>query len=84
MTATPPDPDPADTPAVANGGGVEPGDTPPDSAQTSGTNNQDPPATRRFTPTTIASLIVVGVLAAIFLVVAVIYLLQIMGVMDRW
>jgi hypothetical protein len=78
MTATPPDPDPADTPAVANGGGVEPGDTP------SGTNNQDPPATRRFTPTTIASLIVVGALAAIFLVVAVIYLLQIMGVMDRW
>lgn len=84
MTALPPDPDPADTPAVADGGSVEPGDTPPDSAQTSGSSNQDPPARRRFTPTSVAALIVIGVLCVIFLTVAVVYLLQLFGVLDRW
>ncbi|MEU4741733.1 DUF6480 family protein, partial [Actinosynnema sp. NPDC023658] len=31
MTATPPDPDPARTPGLEPGGGVAPGETPPDS-----------------------------------------------------
>jgi hypothetical protein len=83
MTALPPDPDPAE-PSIASGGGVEPGDTPPDSAQTSASSNQDPPPRRRFTPITIAALIAVGVLFAIFLTVAVLYGLQVAGLMDRW
>jgi hypothetical protein len=84
MTALPPDPDPATSAAVAKGGGVEPGDTPPDSAQTSASANQDPPPRRRFTPTMIAGMIAVGVLFAIFLTVAVLYGLQVAGLMDRW
>jgi hypothetical protein len=84
MTALPPDPDPADAPAVDAGGGVEAGDTPPDSAQTSASANQDPPPRSRFTPTMVATLIAVGVLFAIFLTVSVLYFLQVMGVMDRW
>lgn len=84
MTALPPDPDPSATAAVADGGGVEPGDTPPDSAQTSASANQNPPPRRRFTPITIAAMIAVGVLFAIFLTVAVLYGLQVAGVMERW
>jgi hypothetical protein len=84
VTALPPDPDPADTPAIADGGGVEPGDTPPDSAQTSGSSNQDPPARRRFTPTSVAALIAIGVFVAVFLAVAVVYLLQVLGVLNAW
>ena len=83
MTAVPPDPDPLDTPAL-DGGGVEPGDTPPDSGQTSASANQDPPPRRTLTPMTVAAMIGVGIVAAIFLTVAVLYFLQVIGVMDRW
>ncbi|MCW2519093.1 MAG: hypothetical protein JWR46_1712 [Mycobacterium sp.] len=82
MTALPPDPDPAETPAVAHG--VDPGDTPPDSAQTSATSNQDPPPRRRMEPTTVVAMITIGVLFVIFLTVAVVYLLQVAGVIARW
>ncbi|WP_018687210.1 DUF6480 family protein [Actinokineospora enzanensis] len=34
MTAMPPDPDPYRTPGLEPGGGVRPGDTPPDSGST--------------------------------------------------
>ena len=83
MTALPPDPDPATTGGVA-GGGVEPGETPPDSGSTSASANQDPPPTRRFTPAAIAGLVVAGILFAVFLIVAVLYGLQVAGLMDRW
>ncbi|RSD11609.1 DUF6480 family protein [Amycolatopsis eburnea] len=42
MTATPPDPDPRRTPDLEPGGGVAPGSTPPDSAQTSGLSHPQP------------------------------------------
>ncbi|MET8849240.1 DUF6480 family protein [Amycolatopsis sp. NPDC004625] len=42
MTATPPDPDPYRTPDLEPGGGVPPGSTPPDSAQTSGLSHPQP------------------------------------------
>ncbi len=42
MTATPPDPDPGRTPDLEAGGGVPPGSTPPDSAQTSGLSHPQP------------------------------------------
>ncbi|MDP9167383.1 MAG: DUF6480 family protein [Actinomycetota bacterium] len=83
MTALPPDPDPADTPALVDGG-VQPGDTPPDAAQTSGTANKDPVPRGRFTPVSVAAMVAIGVLFLLFLTVAVIYLLQVAGVMDRW
>ena len=83
MTAVPPDPDPAESPIVADAHGVEPGETPPDSGSTSASANQNPPPRSRLTPTAVAAMIAVGVLFAIFLTVAVIYLLQVGGVMDR-
>ncbi|MBJ7337036.1 DUF6480 family protein [Mycolicibacterium sp.] len=83
MTAVPPDPDPADSP-IASAHGVEPGETPPDSGSTSASANQDPPPRRRFTPTTVIAMVAVGLLFAIFLTVAVLYLLQVAGLMDRW
>ncbi|MDS0135742.1 MULTISPECIES: DUF6480 family protein [unclassified Amycolatopsis] len=42
MTAPPPDPDPRRTPDLEPGGGVPPGSTPPDSAQTSGLSHPQP------------------------------------------
>lgn len=51
--------------------GVEPGATPPDAAQTSGLSEPEPRTSRRFPPTGIATLIVVGILVLIFAVVAV-------------
>ncbi|MET0475923.1 MAG: DUF6480 family protein [Mycobacterium sp.] len=84
MTALPPDPEPTETTGLADGGGVQPGDTPPDSGSTSASANQNPPPQRRFTPITIAAMIAVGVLFAIFLTVAVLYGLQVAGLMDRW
>ncbi|PXY25972.1 hypothetical protein DI005_00920 [Prauserella sp. PE36] len=42
MTTPPPDPDPARTPGLEEGGGVRPGDTPPESGQTSGLSHREP------------------------------------------
>jgi hypothetical protein len=71
MTAQPPDPEPTRTPGLEPGGGVAPGETPPDSAQTSGLSAPEPRPRRRFTPTTVASLVALTVFVLLFLVVAV-------------
>ncbi|TRW87961.1 hypothetical protein FK535_05910 [Mycolicibacterium sp. 018/SC-01/001] len=84
MTALPPDPDPSDTTALTPGGGVQPGDTPPDSGSLSASANQNPLPTRRFTPATVAGIVAVGGVFVLFLVVAVVYALQVLGLMDRW
>lgn len=42
MTATPPDPQPENTPGLEPGGGVAPGDTPPGEASTSGNTFREP------------------------------------------
>jgi Family of unknown function (DUF6480) len=74
MTAIPPDPDPAKTPGLEPGGGVAPGSTPPESAQTSGLSEPDPRPRHRFTPTAIASLVALAVFLLLFVATAV-YLL---------
>ena len=84
MTALPPDPDPVESPTVASAHGVEPGETPPDSGSTSATANQDPPPRSRMTPAMVGTVVAVGGLIAIFFTVAVLYLLQVAGLMDRW
>lgn len=71
MTAIPPDPDPANTPGLEPGGGVAPGSTPPDSAQTSGLSEPDPHPRHRFTPTAIASLVALAVFLLLFVATAV-------------
>ncbi|WP_434445932.1 DUF6480 family protein [Lentzea sp. E54] len=72
MTATPPDPDPQRTPGLEPGGGVRPGDTPPESGQTSGLSHHEPkPPGRATTGIVIGIIVVVAVLvAAMFLVQA--------------
>jgi hypothetical protein len=78
MTALPPDPDPEATPNVE--GSVPPGETPPDSAQTSATSNPDPPARGRFTPTGVATIIGIALFLALFVATAMFLILRIWGV----
>ena len=66
MTAQPPDPDPARTPGLEPGGGVAPGSTPPDSAQTSGLSEPEPSPRRKFSPAVIVSLIAIAVFILLF------------------
>ena len=80
MTDLPPDPDPANTPGVEHGGGVAPGDTPPDSAQTSATPNPDPPARQRLTPTSVVTFVAIGLFVLLFVATAVLLVLKIAGV----
>jgi Family of unknown function (DUF6480) len=68
VTADNPDPDPADTPSIA--GGVAPGDTPPDSAQTSA-GNADPVAGHNLNPRSILGIAVVVLFVLLFAVAAV-------------
>lgn len=42
MTATPPDPEPQETPGLERGGSVPPGETPPESGNTSGLAHREP------------------------------------------
>ncbi|GFG50508.1 hypothetical protein CQY20_21265 [Mycolicibacterium agri] len=66
MTAQPPDPDPARTSGLEAGGGVTPGELPPDSAQTSGVSAPQPRARRKYTPTVVVSIVVVTLFVLLF------------------
>ncbi|WP_447006997.1 DUF6480 family protein [Saccharothrix isguenensis] len=68
MTATPPDPDPARTPGLEPGGGVAPGETPPDSGQTSGLSHPQPMPSRRGPIITLVAVLVVTALTVAFIV----------------
>ncbi|MDO0974002.1 DUF6480 family protein [Mycolicibacterium frederiksbergense] len=71
MTAQPPDPDPIDTPDLEPGGGVRPGSTPPDSAQTSGLAEPEPRPRHRYTRTQVITLIALAIFILIFAAAAV-------------
>lgn len=79
MTAVPPDPDPFDTPGVDRAGGVRPGDTPPDSAQTKATANRDPAAGRNLTPRAVIAFVVIGLFVVCFLAAGVYLVVQMFG-----
>jgi uncharacterized protein DUF6480 len=76
MTAEPPDPDPARTPGLEPGGGVAPGATPPDSAQTSGLSEPEPRPKRRVTPGMVVGLLAIALLVLVFLATGVMLLLN--------
>jgi hypothetical protein len=78
MTEQPPDPDPSRTPNLEPGGGVRPGDLPPDSAQTSGLSAEQPRARRKYTPATVAGLVAVGLFVLMFAVIAVVLLVNLL------
>ncbi|MCE6996796.1 DUF6480 family protein [Saccharothrix sp. S26] len=68
MTATPPDPDPARTPGLEPGGGVAPGETPPDSGQTSGLSHPQPMPSRRGPIITLVAVLLITALTVAFVV----------------
>ncbi|ONI80534.1 hypothetical protein ALI22I_45440 [Saccharothrix sp. ALI-22-I] len=68
MTATPPDPDPARTPGLEPGGGVAPGETPPDSGQTSGLSHPQPMPSRRGPVVTLVVVVIITLLTLAFVV----------------
>lgn len=65
------DPDPACTPNLERGGGVPPGETPPDTAQTSGLSAPEPRTSNRFPPTGIIATLVALALVVLFAVIAI-------------
>lgn len=76
MTAVPPDPDPGRTPGLEPGGGVAPGSTPPDSAQTSGLSEPQPHPRRRLTFGTIISIVAITGFVLLFGATAVLLILD--------
>ncbi|WP_309117415.1 DUF6480 family protein [Saccharothrix sp.] len=68
MTATPPDPDPARTPGLEPGGGVAPGDTPPESAQTSGLSHHEPKPSRARNIAALVVVLIITIIAVGFIV----------------
>lgn len=78
MTALPPDPAPENTPGPNRAGGVPPGETPPDSAQSSATSNADPTAGRNLTPRAVVTFVAIGLFAALFAVTAVVLVMQLL------
>lgn len=64
MTAQPPDPSPRETPGLEPGGGVRPGDTPPESGQTSGLSHREPKPPRVLPKVTIVLTVLVALLVA--------------------
>lgn len=76
MTALPPDPDPRRTPGLEPGGGVAPGSTPPDSAQTSGLGEPEPRPRRKLTPTAVVSLIALALFLSLFIATGVLLLVN--------
>jgi hypothetical protein len=77
VTALPPDPDPKNTPGIEHAGGVPPGETPPDSAQTSA-GNPDPAAGRNLNPRAVVGYVLIGLFIALFAVIAVVAAIQIL------
>lgn len=77
MTASDPephgntDPEPRNTPDLESGGGVSPGSTPPDSAQTSGLSAPEPDTRKHFPVTGILTIVAIVVVVVLFLSVIV-------------
>lgn len=83
MTALPPDPDPARVPDLEPGGGVPPGSTPPDSAQTSGLSAPEPRTRKsKLSPTAAVTLAVIVALVLLFAATGVLLVLQMTGIVN--
>ncbi|GGL45430.1 DUF6480 family protein [Nocardia jinanensis] len=73
------DPDPDRTPGLEPGGGVSPGSTPPDTAQTSGLSADEPATRYRFPRTGVVAVVLTIALVVVFLAVAVGLVAMIVG-----
>ncbi len=81
MTGSPPDPDPAVTPGLEPGGGVAPGETPPDSGQTSGVSMNESGSSRRVAPMVIFG-IIMATIVLLFVATGALLLLTMTGVLH--
>ncbi|MBM7276381.1 hypothetical protein HGA04_20740 [Gordonia rubripertincta] len=63
------DPAPEETPDLEAGGGVAPGDTPPDTPQTSGLSHEQPDRTKRFPAGGVGAFLGVGLLVIAMVVI---------------
>jgi Family of unknown function (DUF6480) len=79
MTAQPPDPDPARTPGLEPGGGVRPGELPPDSAQTSGLSEPQPRVRHRFTVTSVVTFVAIAVFLLLFIATGIVLVVDLVG-----
>ncbi|WP_280236788.1 DUF6480 family protein [Nocardia cyriacigeorgica] len=70
------DPDPSRIPDLEPGGGVAPGATPPDTAQTSGLSAPEPDTRHHFPLTGVAAIVVTALVVGLFIVVAVVLLIS--------
>jgi hypothetical protein len=70
MTAMPPDPEPDRTPGLEAGGGVRPGDTPPDSGSTTEGLSQKQRYPSRALPVITLVLVALVTIAVVALVIA--------------
>lgn len=70
MTALPPDPDPDRTPGLEPGGGVRPGDTPPDSGSTTSGLSRRERYPSRTLPIITTIFVVLVTIAVVALVIA--------------
>ena len=62
---------------------MQPGDTPPAAAQTSGAAHKDPVVKRRFGALSVTSLVAIGAFVAVFGITAVLLVLYVLGVLGR-
>lgn len=81
-TAGPPDPDPERTPGLDSGGSVAPGDTPPAGGQTSGLSAPQPGEQGRTSSIGRGQMIGIALVVLVFIIVAVLLVLQATGVFD--
>ena len=81
-TAGPPDPDPERTPGLDSGGSVAPGDTPPAGGQTSGLSTPQPGEQGRTSSIGRGQMIGIALVVVVFIIVAVLLMLQATGVFD--
>lgn len=68
---SPTDPDSRNTPDLEPGGGVRPGSTPPESAQTSGLSAPEPNARKWFPITGLMTLVAIVAIIVVFVIVIV-------------
>ncbi|WP_422746911.1 DUF6480 family protein [Mycobacterium sp. WMMD1722] len=76
----PPQPEPEEVPGLEPGGGVTPGDTPPDAGSTAVGEEPGPVPARRMTTGSVLSIILVAIFAIAFIAVAVGMVLHMTGV----
>jgi len=57
---------------------VTPGETPPDSAQTSGLSEQQPRARRKYTPATVAGIVAIVIFVLLFVATGVLLVMDLL------